>query len=63
VPPGDAEALAAGLALLAADPARRIEMGRAGRALAEREVGPERHWEALSAAYTRAFEKRGRRAA
>ncbi|MDO9709191.1 glycosyltransferase family 4 protein [Paracraurococcus lichenis] len=34
-PPGDAEALAAALATLAADPARRAAMGRAARAQAE----------------------------
>jgi glycosyltransferase involved in cell wall biosynthesis len=37
VPPGDAPALAAALAALAADPARRAAMGAAGRALAERD--------------------------
>jgi mannosyltransferase len=31
VPPGDAQALAAGLATLAADPDRRLAMGRRGR--------------------------------
>jgi glycosyltransferase involved in cell wall biosynthesis len=39
VPPGDIERLAAALAALAADPQRRRAMGRAGRALVEREFG------------------------
>jgi len=37
VPPHDVAALAEAIAALAGDPARRREMGRAGRALAERE--------------------------
>ena len=36
VPPRDIDALAEAIAALAADPARREAMGRAGRALAER---------------------------
>ena len=36
VPPGDIDALAGAIAALAADPARREAMGRAGRGLAER---------------------------
>ncbi len=39
VPPHDADALAAALATLAADPARRRAMGEAGRRLVEREFG------------------------
>jgi glycosyltransferase involved in cell wall biosynthesis len=39
VPPHDVGALADALAALAADPVRRRAMGRAGRALAEREFG------------------------
>jgi glycosyltransferase involved in cell wall biosynthesis len=42
VPPGDIDALAAALAQLATDPVRRQAMGRAGRALVEREFGEER---------------------
>jgi hypothetical protein len=38
-------------------------MGRAARSYAERELGPERHWQALSAAYDRVLVKRGGRAA
>ena len=41
VPPGDIEGLAAALAALAADPARRVSMGEAGRALIEREFAEE----------------------
>ena len=41
VPPRDVAALAAALAALAADAARRQAMGRAGRALVEREFGEE----------------------
>ena len=48
---------------MAREPKRRVEMGRAGRVLAERELGPDRHWQALHAAYDRVFEKRGGRAA
>jgi glycosyltransferase involved in cell wall biosynthesis len=39
IPRGDVDALADALAALAADPRRRAAMGRAGRALAEREFG------------------------
>jgi glycosyltransferase involved in cell wall biosynthesis len=39
VPPHDIGALAEALAALARDPGRRQTMGRAGRALAEREFG------------------------
>jgi glycosyltransferase involved in cell wall biosynthesis len=39
VPPHDIDALAEALATLARDPARRQRMGRAGRALVEREFG------------------------
>jgi glycosyltransferase involved in cell wall biosynthesis len=35
VPPHDIDALAEGIAALAANPARRVRMGRAGRALIE----------------------------
>lgn len=42
VPPGDAEALAAALLTLASDPARRAAMGRAARALAERDFDARR---------------------
>jgi glycosyltransferase involved in cell wall biosynthesis len=41
VPPRDVGALAEALAALAGDPARRQAMGRAGRALVEREFGEE----------------------
>jgi glycosyltransferase involved in cell wall biosynthesis len=41
VPPYDIDALAEALAALASDPARRQAMGRAGRALVEREFGEE----------------------
>jgi glycosyltransferase involved in cell wall biosynthesis len=41
VPPGDAAALAAAIAALVGDPQRRAEMGRTGRALAEREFSEE----------------------
>jgi glycosyltransferase involved in cell wall biosynthesis len=37
VPPGDVPALAAAVATLAADPLRRNSMGRAARALVERD--------------------------
>jgi glycosyltransferase involved in cell wall biosynthesis len=63
VAPGDATALAAALADMSREPERRVEMGRAARAYAERELGPERHWQALRAAYDRVLEKHGRRAA
>jgi glycosyltransferase involved in cell wall biosynthesis len=63
VKPGDARALAAGLQEMAEEPQRRIEMGRAARTLVERELGPDRHWQALRAAYDRVLEKRGGRAA
>jgi glycosyltransferase involved in cell wall biosynthesis len=63
VPPGDAAALAAALADMHGDAARRIEMGRAARRYAEQELGPDRHWLALSAAYDRVLMKRGGRAA
>ena len=59
VPPGDAAALAAALAEMSREPERRVEMGRAARAYAERELGPERHWQALRAAYDRVLEKHG----
>lgn len=42
VPPHDVDSLAAALAALAGDPPRRQAMGRAGRALVERELGEER---------------------
>jgi D-inositol-3-phosphate glycosyltransferase len=45
VPPGDADALAAALAELLADPARAAEMGRAGRARFEQRFSMTR-WEA-----------------
>jgi glycosyltransferase involved in cell wall biosynthesis len=41
VPPEDPRALAAALTALAADPARRAEMGAAGRRAAERDFGRE----------------------
>lgn len=46
VPPGDADALAAALAALIADPARRARMGEAGRAqvAAEHDAGREAAW-------------------
>jgi glycosyltransferase involved in cell wall biosynthesis len=43
VAPGDAEGLASALAELAADPARRLEMGRRGRARAEADFA----WESI----------------
>jgi glycosyltransferase involved in cell wall biosynthesis len=54
VPPGDAAALAAALGSLLADPARLASMGRAARAFVEGELGAERHWRGLEAAYRRA---------
>jgi glycosyltransferase involved in cell wall biosynthesis len=63
VKPGDAGALAATLAEMVREPRRLVEMGRAARALAECELGPDRHWQALRAAYDRVLEKHGRRAA
>ena len=42
VPPHDIDSLATALAVLADDPLRRQAMGRAGRALVEREFGEER---------------------
>jgi glycosyltransferase involved in cell wall biosynthesis len=59
VKPGDASALASALAAMSREPERRVEMGRAARAYAERELGPERHWQALRAAYDRVLEKHG----
>jgi glycosyltransferase involved in cell wall biosynthesis len=52
VPPEDPRALAAALAALAADPARRAAMGAAGRVAAERDFGREawlRRWHGLLA--------------
>ena len=63
VKPGEATALAQSMAEMARDPRRRVEMGRAARQYAERELGPDRHWPALCAAYDRVLEKHGRRAA
>jgi phosphatidylinositol alpha 1,6-mannosyltransferase len=39
VPPGDVDALAEAIAVLAGDPAARQRMGAAARALVEREFG------------------------
>ena len=59
VKPKDPRALAAALQEMVEEPQRRSEMGRAARALAERELGPDRHWQALRAAYDRVLEKHG----
>jgi glycosyltransferase involved in cell wall biosynthesis len=53
VPLGDAAALAAALTALAADPARRAQYGRAGRAYAEVHFAPEQ----VAAAYARVLQK------
>ena len=49
--PGDVEALSAALADLAADPARRQEMGRRGRERAEADFAWERIIERVLALY------------
>jgi glycosyltransferase involved in cell wall biosynthesis len=54
VPPGDAGALAHALQTLLDDPARQAEMGAAGRATVAGRFSPERHLEAVLAAYERA---------
>ena len=54
VPPGDAAALGEAMRELTADPARAEAMGRAGRALVERDYGPARHVAAILALYAQA---------
>ena len=44
--------VADGIRALAADPARRLRQGQAGRAYAEAHFGAERAWEAWAAALT-----------
>lgn len=63
VPPRDPQALAAAMAGLLADPQATLALGRAARAYVESELSPERHWQALAAAYERAFERHRGRAA
>jgi glycosyltransferase involved in cell wall biosynthesis len=52
VAPGSVSALADGIRALAADPARRLRLGRAGRAYAEDHFGAERSGDAWTAALT-----------
>jgi colanic acid biosynthesis glycosyl transferase WcaI len=52
VAPGSVTALADGIRRLAADPALRLGLGRAGRAYAEAHFGAERAWEAWAVALT-----------
>ena len=54
VPAGDPEALAGALGALLDDPARRAEMGAAGRAATAARYSREAHLEALTAAYAAA---------
>jgi len=58
VPPGDVAALAEALIALVRDPARRHAMGRAGRALAEREFGDAAVAEATVALYRQVLAER-----
>jgi len=53
VPPGDEQALAEGLATLAADPSRRAALARAGRERVEQRYGAERQVRALESLYRR----------
>jgi len=61
--PNDPEDFAAKLAALIADPARRAEMGRIGRARVLERLSWEHSTAHLLAAYDRVFEKAGRPAA
>jgi glycosyltransferase involved in cell wall biosynthesis len=51
--PGDAAGLAEALVRLASDPAKASEMGRTARLLAEREFGPEHHYDEIVGIYER----------
>ncbi|MEM8557120.1 MAG: glycosyltransferase family 4 protein [Bacteroidota bacterium] len=51
VPPGDTDALSAAIRWMAAHPGEAQRMGRAGRARAEREFGPDRHYARLREVY------------
>ncbi len=62
VPPNDPAALGEAMRELVADPERAAAMGRAGRALAEREYGPERHLAMMLDLYRQARERAGARA-
>jgi glycosyltransferase involved in cell wall biosynthesis len=55
VPPGDPAALAAAMAALARDPARRMALGRAGRRRVAARHDPAAHADALVACYRRAI--------
>jgi len=59
VPPGDAKALAGKVTELLADKHRRVEMGRAGRELVEKEFALERMVKGTRSVYGRAAEGRG----
>jgi glycosyltransferase involved in cell wall biosynthesis len=54
VPPDDAAALAEAMRELVADRPRADAMGRAGRALVERDYGPARHLAAMLDVYAQA---------
>jgi glycosyltransferase involved in cell wall biosynthesis len=58
VPPRDVSRLAAALAALAGDPARRASMGRAGRALVERDFAEEKIARETLAVYRAALHER-----
>jgi glycosyltransferase involved in cell wall biosynthesis len=58
VPFEDEKALAEAMRGLLADPARLVALGRAARAVVEHELGVERHWRGLEAAYKRAAASR-----
>jgi len=55
-PTGDDEALGAALRVLAADPPRAVEMGRAARRRVETEYGPARHYELITSIYERVIQ-------
>ena len=59
VPPGDAEALAAALNDLIADPAKRAELSAAARAAVEKAHG----WDAIAASTLALYERLGARPA
>jgi glycosyltransferase involved in cell wall biosynthesis len=59
VPPGDAKALAGKVTQLLADEQRRVEMGRAGRELVEKEFSLSRMVEGTQSVYERAAAERG----